>query len=76
MAEGERDTFDGERASVLVKELRQCFNTGKTKNYEWRVSQLENILKMVEQREEDILSALHNDLSKPQQEAFVSEVSL
>ncbi|XP_058186488.1 aldehyde dehydrogenase family 3 member H1-like isoform X2 [Rhododendron vialii] len=65
-----------ERASALVKELRECFNTGKTKNYEWRVSQLENILKMIEQREKDILSALHKDLSKPQQEAFISEVSL
>ncbi|KAG5528977.1 hypothetical protein RHGRI_029589 [Rhododendron griersonianum] len=65
-----------EKASALVKELRESFNTGKTKKYEWRVSQLENILKMVEQREKDILSALHKDLSKPEQEAFISEVSL
>lgn len=63
-----------EKASALVKELRESFNTGKTKKYEWRVSQLENILKMVEQREKDILSALHKDLSKPEQEAFISEV--
>jgi aldehyde dehydrogenase (NAD+) len=38
------------------------------------VSQLKGIEKMVEEREKDISEALYKDLSKPEFEAFVSEV--
>ncbi|XP_059653443.1 aldehyde dehydrogenase family 3 member H1-like [Cornus florida] len=74
--ESESSMFDGERAGVVVKELRECFNSGKTKSYEWRVEQLKRIAKFIDEREKDILAALHNDLSKPETEAFVSEISL
>ena len=74
MIEEEKETFDADRAGALVKELRECFDNGKTKSYDWRVSQLESIVKMVDEREKDILAALHQDLSKPEHEAFVSEV--
>ncbi|XP_057495150.1 aldehyde dehydrogenase family 3 member H1-like [Actinidia eriantha] len=76
MADEEKETFDADRAGALVKELRECFDNGKTKSYDWRVSQLEGIAKMVDEREKDILAALHKDLSKPEHEAFVSEISL
>ncbi|GFY91327.1 aldehyde dehydrogenase 3I1 [Actinidia rufa] len=74
MAEEGKETFDADRAGALVKELRECFDNGTTKSYDWRVSQLESIAKMVDEREKDILAALHQDLSKPEHEAFVSEV--
>ncbi|XP_028770308.1 aldehyde dehydrogenase family 3 member H1 isoform X1 [Neltuma alba] len=71
----EKQVFDGETANLLVKELRKNFNSGRTKSYEWRISQLESIAKMLEEKEEDIIEALQKDLAKPAFEAFISEVS-
>ncbi|CAN1168890.1 Aldehyde dehydrogenase family 3 member I1, chloroplastic [Linum perenne] len=69
-------TFGSKEATSLVKKLRQSFNTGKTKTFEWRISQLNGISKMVQERENDIVSALYEDLSKPPLEAFVAEISM
>ena len=66
--------FDGEAARSLVTELRETFDAGKTKSYEWRVSQLKSLLKLTNDNENDIIEALRTDLSKPVLEAFVSEV--
>lgn len=69
-------TFDVDNAAVLVNELRTTFSSGKTKSYEWRMSQLESISKMIDEKEKEIIEALHKDLSKPQLEAFLSEISM
>ena len=61
-------------ATSLVKELRSTVISGKTKTYEWRVSQLNSLLKMVEDRDKEICDALFSDLSKPEMEAFIHEV--
>lgn len=74
MADEKKKVFDVESAASLVKELRGSFNAGKTKSYEWRIAQLKGIEKMIDEREKDIIEALHEDLSKPELEAFVSEV--
>lgn len=74
MAEEEKQTFDINEASLLVKELRENYKSSKTKTYEWRVSQLKGIEKMLEEKEKAIAEALYKDLSKPELEAFVSEV--
>jgi len=70
----EKPIFDGEKANLLVRDLRKCFDSGRTKSYEWRVSQLEAIIKMLKEREKEITEALYKDLAKPQFEAFISEV--
>ena len=66
--------FDLEAASSMVKELRDEFLSGKTRSYEWRVTQLKNIIKMSEDREQDIVKALHSDLGKPEFESSIYEV--
>ncbi|EOX92692.1 Aldehyde dehydrogenase 3I1 isoform 1 [Theobroma cacao] len=71
-----KQTFDVDKAAVLVKELRKTFSSGKTKSYEWRMSQLESISKMIDEKEKEIIEALHKDLSKPELEAFISEISM
>ncbi|KAF1875860.1 hypothetical protein Lal_00006491 [Lupinus albus] len=71
----EKQVFDTEKASLLVKELRKSFDLGRTKSYEWRVSQLEGIAKMLEEKEKEIVEALYKDLSKPALESFLSEFS-
>ncbi|CAB4309200.1 unnamed protein product [Prunus armeniaca] len=70
----EKQTFNPDKAGELVKELRNSFNSGRTKSYEWRMSQLENIAKMLEEKEKEITEALYKDLSKPEVEAFISEI--
>ncbi|PON79895.1 Succinylglutamate-semialdehyde dehydrogenase [Trema orientale] len=71
----EERKFDGDEASSLIKELQKVFNSGKTKSYEWRISQLQSIVKMLEEKEKDIIEAIHKDLAKPHLEAFIAEIS-
>eukprot|EP00257_Ricinus_communis_P006976 XP_002522917.2 aldehyde dehydrogenase family 3 member I1, chloroplastic [Ricinus communis] len=74
MAEEEKKAFDENEAALLVKELRENFNCNKTKSYRWRVSQLESIKKMIEEKEKDISEALYKDLAKPELEALTTEI--
>lgn len=76
MAEEEKQVFDTNDAASLVKELRKNFGTGKTKSYEWRISQLEAIQKMTAEKEKEISEALYKDLGKPELEGFIAEVYL
>jgi len=66
--------FDGEAASSLVKELRVSFGSGKTRSYEWRISQVKALLKMVDEQQDQIIDALRSDLAKPPLETVVYEV--
>ncbi|KAL8244344.1 hypothetical protein R6Q59_010602 [Mikania micrantha] len=68
--------FDSEAAGCLVKELRDTFLSGKTRSYEWRLSQLKSLLKMMEDSEKQICDALFSDLSKPEMEAYIHEVAM
>lgn len=67
---------DAEAAARLVKGLREAYGSGKTRTYEWRVSQLKSILKMADDREKDIVNALYSDLGKPELESVVYEVAM
>ncbi|XP_038899560.1 aldehyde dehydrogenase family 3 member H1-like isoform X1 [Benincasa hispida] len=75
-SESESEVFDAAAATELVKKLRCSFTTGRTRSYEWRVSQLENLLKLSVEHEEDICDALRSDLSKPVVESIVHEIAL
>ncbi|XP_052201188.1 aldehyde dehydrogenase family 3 member H1 [Diospyros lotus] len=68
--------FDSEAASFMVKELRGTFAAGKTRTYQWRVSQLKSLLRIVIDHEREIIDALRSDLSKPVLEAYVSEIAM
>ncbi|KAF4346828.1 hypothetical protein G4B88_016983 [Cannabis sativa] len=68
------EVFDSTTASFLLKELKQSFASGKTRSYEWRVSQLKSILKFVNDHEQDVVDALRSDLSKPEFEFVIYEV--
>lgn len=66
--------FNGDKASKLVDALRTTFASGKTRSYEWRVSQLKSLLKLSTDHEQEIVDALRSDLSKPELETVVYEV--
>lgn len=54
--------------------MRTAFRTGITKTYEWRVKQLEGLLKLLDENREEIAQALNKDLHKPKLEAHVFEI--
>ncbi|XVE60304.1 hypothetical protein DITRI_Ditri05aG0118100 [Diplodiscus trichospermus] len=68
--------FDKESAKELVKELRASFVAGKTKSYEWRRTQLNSMLRMMEENEPQIVAALRDDLSKPELESSIYEIAM
>jgi aldehyde dehydrogenase (NAD+) len=74
--EGKMNTevFNREKAEATVKNLRESFNTGKTKTYEWRASQLKSIARLIDEKECEIIEAIHSDLGKPGMEAYLHEV--
>ncbi|ONK58001.1 uncharacterized protein A4U43_C09F6710 [Asparagus officinalis] len=69
-------SFDGESAAVLTRELRESFNLGKTRSFQWRSNQLKGLLRMMEEKEADIMGALYSDLAKPQLESYLHEISM
>lgn len=66
-------TRDAE-AAVLVQHLRETFGTGKTRSLQWRLDQLNGLLRFLEECEHDILDAVHADLRKPSYEAWLGEI--
>ncbi|KAK9167493.1 hypothetical protein Scep_002684 [Stephania cephalantha] len=68
--------FDSESAECLVEEFRGVFESGRTRSYEWRVAQLKSMLRMVKEKEADIVEALSLDLAKPELESFITEISM
>ncbi|KAL8110280.1 aldehyde dehydrogenase family 3 member H1-like [Apium graveolens] len=69
-----KKVFDGESAELMVQGLRETFTSGKTKSYEWRISQLTKILEFTRTHEKEIVDALHSDLTKPEFESFIYEI--
>ncbi|KAG1369932.1 putative Aldehyde dehydrogenase family 3 member H1 [Cocos nucifera] len=75
-AEMDGGGFDGERAAEMVAEMREIFRSGKTRSLEWRAAQLKALVRMIEEKEADIMAALDADLAKPQLESYLHEISL
>ena len=48
----------------MVDKLRKGFKSGKTREKSYRIQQLKNLFKMLEEREDQILEAGYNDLRK------------
>ncbi|QCE09184.1 aldehyde dehydrogenase family 3 member F1-like [Vigna unguiculata] len=57
-----------------LKNVRNYFRSGKTKESSWRESQLKGLQSFLVEREEEILKALKHDLGKHYVEAFRDEV--
>lgn len=58
-----------------LKAQRDYFNRGLTKTTAHRVNALKQLLKAVTSRQDQIMAALAEDLSKPATEAYMSEIS-
>jgi acyl-CoA reductase-like NAD-dependent aldehyde dehydrogenase len=60
----------------VVAEARTAFESGKTKGFDWRNSQLKALLRFLKEREHELCRVLKDDLGKHPVEAFRDEVLL
>ena len=47
-----------------VEKMRSVFNSGRTKSIEWRKRQLEAIVRMIDEKEDEMCDAMKKDLNK------------
>lgn len=59
-----------------LEELRETFNSGKTRDASWRRSQLKAILNLLKDNEDDFFRALKQDLGKHRCESYRDEVCM
>lgn len=59
---------------TIVEKQRQFFNNGNTKDINFRVEQLIKLRNAIISSEDDITTALYNDLHKPSFEAYSTEI--
>lgn len=62
--------------SFSLESMRQYFESGATRSYEFRKSQLLKLKQAVLQHEEEIYAALYSDLKKSREEAYATELGL
>jgi len=60
----------------VVQKVRQAYLSGKTRNVEYRIRQLKNLLRLYEENETALNEALYKDLRKPKHEAKLLEVNV
>ena len=77
MTEPAVTTFPGEESGFrgLYDELKASWDSDRTRDPRWRLEQLAAIERMMSEREQDIMDALAQDLGKPPQEAWTTEIS-
>jgi len=62
--------------SDIICQQRKFFNTGKTKDLSFRITQLKNLQKAVIDHEAAIIAALKADLHKSEFETYTTEIAL
>ena len=60
----------------IVNRQRQFFASGATRDFSFRIEQLQNLKFMLKKYQEDMIQAAREDLRKPRFETFISELAL
>lgn len=63
-----------EAVTSIVREQKQFFHTGKTKELAYRLSSLRKLRDAVKRYEPDIVTALKRDLNKSEAESYTTEI--
>ncbi|XP_005104004.1 aldehyde dehydrogenase family 3 member B1 isoform X2 [Aplysia californica] len=61
---------------LMMKDVRSAFATGKTRTYEWRISQLKAIMRCLQENSDKINEVLFKDLHKHSLESVVMEANM
>lgn len=67
-------TMDAKTLTENIDRLRHTFNTGKTRDLDWRKAQLKQLRRMFTDRYAELESALHSDLNKSPFECYATEI--
>ncbi|MEH2176280.1 aldehyde dehydrogenase [Nostoc sp.] len=62
--------------SNIIQTQRDFFQTGKTKDVNFRIEQLKNLKQAIIEHEQSIVEALKADLHKPEVETYLTEISV
>ena len=68
--------IDSEQVLKILDEHKKYFETGKTKNIDFRIRQLIKLKQAIKANEELIIEAMHQDLRKSRHEAFTTEIGV
>ena len=68
--------LNSEEVLRILGENKRFFETGKTKNIDFRISQLRILRQAIASNEELIIKAMYEDLHKSRYEAFTTEIGL
>ena len=60
----------------LIKTQREYFNTGITKDLNFRINQLRKLKKAIVKHQKNLEAALKADLNKPEMEAYATEIGV
>lgn len=60
----------------VVQKARNAFSSGKTRDLNFRIKQLENLLRLYDENEAELLNAVYKDLRKPKYEAKLVEIEV
>ncbi|NXE87326.1 AL3A2 dehydrogenase, partial [Menura novaehollandiae] len=63
-----------ERMQQVVGRARAAFNSGRSRSLEFRIQQLKALERMVQEKEKEILAAIHADLHKCGHNAYSHEI--
>ncbi len=66
--------FGAVEASALVSRLRQTHAGGRTRPLAWRQAQLDGLLRLLSEREDELVAALVEDLGRAPFEAWAADV--
>ncbi len=69
------DIASGRSIPDTVAQLRATFRGGRTKPIEWRLAQLDAIVRLVAEREKDFAEALEQDLGRGAVEAWMADLA-
>lgn len=64
------------RFTDRIDKLRTTFASGRTRNVEWRVQQLKQLARFLEENREEIIEALDKDLRKSKMETVLFEIEV
>jgi aldehyde dehydrogenase (NAD+) len=65
-----------DQLQICLKKMREFFDSGYTKSYDFRIEQLKKLKRMIKNNEKEISKALYLDLHKPEFEAYTSEIGV
>ncbi len=69
------DQNHNDEVAAKVTSLRDAFNSGRSRSYEWRRTQLEGLLRLLRENEKALGDAMHADLGRSHFEGWGSETN-